>query len=814
MWRKAGVISFAAALLASVGPSPAAGQSCQPVACSEILVDLPYTLDFGSDHGQIQDRNGVGTGFTYIDPPTNGTGYIPENLFVNAPSGLLEETTTAGTADKARDSLDNALGVGIDAPSQVTRIEATLNDPPAGTGNFEQGGLWFGNDEDNFVKLIALSHSAGPKIEFALEVAGITVERHHSPTLSLAAGSIVTLRLIADPTDRTIEAYYQVNGGPFVSLGFVAAPGDFFSFDGAQIDPTIGTNSFGGIFASHIDGPASLAYKFDQFSVVKERNAGATPADLLREGIAFKRSPLSSVPNPTSLAFGPDGRLYVSELFGTIHALTLDEDNQAIADQVITTLGERLTLGLTVDPASTPGNVILWASHSSPSVDSGTPNSGVVSRLSGPGLATRQDVITGLPRAIANHATNSIHFGPDGKLYIAQGGNTGAGAPNDDPGEFGDMQEQPLSAALLVADVDSPSFDGSCDNTADIFGPPPCDVTTFSTGLRNMYDFVFHSNGSIYGPQNGLGVVGTFPPSPSPPCLGMADGALWNAVPPGQNPGPQHDFLMRLQQGRYYGHPNPYRDECVFKDGSFQGVAPPPNYEQPTWDLGANRSANGTIEYTSSEWHCGALEGDLLIANYSVGDDLTRVELSEDGHSVVRSSSVVGGFDEPLPLAQDPDGTIYVGEFSAGNVTSLVPEDIGCWTAKAPLPAELLDAGGAALGGKLYVVGGEDSNGHLSTLWVHDPVTTAWTAGPPLPGPAVENPAVMAHGGKLYVFGGSTHSFSGAVNNAAVFDPATNSWTTLPEMPTARGGATAQADRRPNLRRRWPRDRRGVALIR
>ena len=51
---------------------------------------------------------------------------------------------------------------------------------------------------------------------------------------------------------------------------------------------------------------------------------------------------------------------------------------------------------------------------------------------------------------------------------------------------------------------------------------------------------------------------------------------------------------------------------------------------------------------------------------------------------MLRSSSVVGGFDEPLPLAQDPDGTIYVGEFSAGNVTALVPEDIGCWTAKAP----------------------------------------------------------------------------------------------------------------------------------
>ena len=122
---------------------------------------------------------------------------------------------------------------------------------------------------------------------------------------------------------------------------------------------------------------------------------------------------------------------------------------------------------------------------------------------------------------------------------MAQGGNTGAGAPNDDRAEFGDMQEQPLSAALLVADVHSPSFDGSCDNTPDIFGPPPCDVTTFSTGLRNMYDFVFHSNGSIYGPENGLGVVGTFPPSALlRPAWGWPTARSGTPFPPGRTRAP------------------------------------------------------------------------------------------------------------------------------------------------------------------------------------------------------------------------------------------------------------------------------------
>ena len=80
-------------------------------------------------------------------------------------------------------------------------------------------------------------------------------------------------------------------------------------------------------------------------------------------------------------------------------------------------------------------------------------------------------------------------------MFIAQGGNTGAGAPNTAQTEFGDMQEQPLSAAFLVADVDAVGFDGSCHNAQDIFGPPPCDVEVFASGLRNTYDFVFHSNG-------------------------------------------------------------------------------------------------------------------------------------------------------------------------------------------------------------------------------------------------------------------------------------------------------------------------------
>ena len=60
-----------------------AAATCSPLACSEILVQAPYSLDWTEDHGKILDGTGKGTGFTYIDQPTNATGYIPSKLAVD-----------------------------------------------------------------------------------------------------------------------------------------------------------------------------------------------------------------------------------------------------------------------------------------------------------------------------------------------------------------------------------------------------------------------------------------------------------------------------------------------------------------------------------------------------------------------------------------------------------------------------------------------------------------------------------------------------------------------------------------------------------
>jgi N-acetylneuraminic acid mutarotase/glucose/arabinose dehydrogenase len=750
-----------------------------------VLVDLPYVLPFDGDHGQLLDGAGVGTGFTYVDPPTNGVGYLPANLTVNDAAGVLELATSAGLQIREANSLDNALSVGIDAPSQVATMTTRLLDPPAGSGNWEQGGLWFGNDEDNYVKLIVASTPTGARVQYLMEVNGAQADSKTSIALDLA-GAAVDLQLRINPSGRTISGFFRINDGPLQFLKTAVAPPEFFSFDAAGINPAIGTRSFGGIFASHRQGPQPLVYLFDEFAV--EAEDLPPPSGV----ITFDRFS-TPVFKPTSLVQGPGGTLYATELLGTIHAITFDGDS-TFGDAVISTLtdaiGPRLTLGIAIEPGSVAGDTALWVAHSSPSLNNGVPNSSVVSRLSGTGFTTVEHIITGLPRAKANHSVNSLRFGPDGRLYIAVGGNTGAGAPNTATTEFGDMEEQPLSAAIVVADVFAPGFDGTCHNTSDIFGPAPCDVDTYATGLRNSYDFIFHSNGSMYATDNGLGVTGTFPPSPEVPCFGFGNPAPYTVG--GHDPGSQPDLLVRIVEGSYYGHPNPSRGECVFKDGGFQGVQPLPNWRPPTFSLGDNRSTNGIIEYAADAF-CGAMEGDLLVSNFSVGDDIMRVQLTADGLGVADASSLVAGLDDPLPLALGPNGVVYVGEFGADQITALVPTVLGCWLRVADVPEAILDAGGTELDGKLYMVGGKTVTEHVSSMFIYDPAADEWTAGPNLPGPAVENPALVALDGLLYAFGGSTEPFSGAVDDAAVFDPLTQAWSPLSPMPTARGGAAAEA---------------------
>ena len=814
------------------GRGGAAGTPISTLPFTKVRVEGDLILDFAGADGGLTDKDGEGIGFTMVDPTDNPgnpnpilgvVGYWAEKLDVV--DGDLQLETTSGLQHLDNNSLDNALGVGLNVPSQLVKLETGLKNLPTPVGGSAQAGLWFGkadsggdgSSEDDYIKLVVRSNKNGNYLlEASMEENGIQVEEKK---IDIPENADIDLSLFIDPVNEKVTAQYSVAGATQTLTTFDDIPPEWFSFDGAGINPEIATRSFGGIFASHRNASSPQIFTFDRFSVIEDDLPAPPPPEPTAVGnIDFARWSIP-VNNATDLSFAPDGKLYVATLFGDIHAIAFDPTSQTvISNEVISTIktdegGNRLTLGLAVDPDSTADNVVLWVGHSDGSVYNGGLNSGKISRLSGAGFTQKKDIITGLPRAIANHATNNIEFGADGKLYLYQGGNTGAGSANNAKSEFGDRPEQPLSAALLVADIpqwkaNPASFNGDVASPIGEFidefyarkerelGRPFTEVQVYASGLRNTYDGVFHSNGYIYAPDNGLGVTGTVPPVPRLGDPGDRSVTTLLGNNPTDNPGLQFDPLNLIVEGGYYGHPNPYRDEVVFKDGSFQGLEPDPNYRGHLDLLGKKLSANGIVEYTADNFF-GQLQGDLLITNFSSGDNITRVELSPDGTSVVKKSSLTGGLKDPLPIEIGQDGTIFVGEFNGGEITVLTPK--GIWRNDLPTaPESVLDAGSAVVDGKLYAIGGKTAFGHVNSMYIYDPgdplisSDDLWSVGTDLPGAAVENPAVAALDGLIYAFGGSTDPFSGAVNNSAVFNPNTGAWTEIASMPTARGGATAQ----------------------
>jgi len=110
----------------------------------------------------------------------------------------------------------------------------------------------------------------------------------------------------------------------------------------------------------------------------------------------------------------------------------------------------------------------------------------------------------GLPVSDHDHGLNAIEFGDNGELYIQIGGNTNGGIPGQLTGKQ-IQKENYYSAATLVAYLADPQFDGTITYDAPDNGSPNGGngVEVFASGLRNPVGLVLHSNGKLYGTDNG-----------------------------------------------------------------------------------------------------------------------------------------------------------------------------------------------------------------------------------------------------------------------------------------------------------------------
>jgi glucose/arabinose dehydrogenase len=279
-------------------------------------------------------------------------------------------------------------------------------------------------------------------------------------------------------------------------------------------------------------------------------------------------------------------------------------------------------------------------------------------RIPSDDFSAREDVISGLPVSGHNHGTNDLEFGPDGRLFISQGGMTSSGAPSskEDP-RWRDWDETPLSGAILVADVRSEDFDGAltydsaeATSQANLLSG---DVDVYSPGHRNTFDIEFHSNGLLYSVDNGS----SEPVPSSIDCETLGP-------PPENDP----DQLNVVDEGAYYGHAN--RNRGRFDERQCENISPFDERPEAGMLKLMAPSVNSLMEINSGVFP-ESWNGDLLVGWWS-GGELTRMVLAEDGRSVVDEEIVLKGMSAPISMVQDPrTGMIYVAEFAGGSITYL-----------------------------------------------------------------------------------------------------------------------------------------------
>ena len=325
--------------------------------------------------------------------------------------------------------------------------------------------------------------------------------------------------------------------------------------------------------------------------------------------------------SPTSLQFGPDDRLYVAQQDGLILAYTIQRNTntnyQVTAtetinniqqiqnhndDGTLNNLAKRQVTGILV--TGTANNVVIYVGSSDSRIGGGSSkgdvnldtNSGMISRLTKSGNSwQRLDLVRGLPRSEENHANNGMQL-KGNLLYVAQGGNTNAGAPSNN---FAFSTEYALSGAILTVNIsaidamstktaadgsqykyDLPTLDDPTrpnQNGQDVGDPfggndglnqakvvPNGPVQVYATGFRNIYDVLWTADNRLYtwdnGPNGGWGG------HPANEGFGTATNN-WIPGEPGSNGSGPNDGQVNNQDGlhfvngnNYYGgHPNPIR---------------------------------------------------------------------------------------------------------------------------------------------------------------------------------------------------------------------------------------------------------------
>ncbi|HEX7771865.1 MAG TPA: PQQ-dependent sugar dehydrogenase, partial [Pyrinomonadaceae bacterium] len=193
----------------------------------------------------------------------------------------------------------------------------------------------------------------------------------------------------------------------------------------------------------------------------------------------FTETSVSGLSNPTAMEIAPDGRIFVCQQGGSLRVI---KDGALLSTPFLTlsvdASGERGLLGIAFDPNFASNNFIYVYYTVSTS-----PRHNRVSRFTANGdvaVSGSETVLLDLDNltSATNHNGGAIHFGPDGKLYIAVGENATASNAQTLNNRLGKILRINSDG---TPPADNPFFNQATGNNRSIW----------ALGLRNPFTFAF-----------------------------------------------------------------------------------------------------------------------------------------------------------------------------------------------------------------------------------------------------------------------------------------------------------------------------------
>ncbi len=391
-----------------------------------VVRTLPFAMEFDRLRGGVVDRDGHGTGFSIVQGNTAGDEYAPDLLDIRPTAGVLNVYSRGNAAHGGNFDADNTLANGLqqtfDASKQAFTVSTTIRGPLGYLDQpIDQGGILFGPDQDNYLKLVVVADGGGRGSVQFVDEQGATTHRLGREGVKVGLGDLskvkaITLSLGGDPQTGTFSAFYKVNDGPTL-----AVPGGEITYDGNASRSLFRDRARAGILVMHKNDVHNTVITFDRFSLDLGLPQGSRP------------SVTAVRPAPGSTAFPTDGYIAAD--------IRLPNVGQGIDEGTLT--GENVRIVRASDGFAVPANlntsgggdaiVVKPTAMLDPmtayrfEVGAGlkdldgngfqpytsTFTTGATATPPDPDIAFQQIV----QPAAQNRIFASVQFGPDGKLY-------------------------------------------------------------------------------------------------------------------------------------------------------------------------------------------------------------------------------------------------------------------------------------------------------------------------------------------------------------------------------------------------------------